>query len=74
MIDIIYKTVKLSHLKKLLVILDINNLMSQVIFIFSDLILKKQIIVSSTSFGFWEKQISKKTLPGGMSSFLLDRM
>ena len=74
MIDIIYKTVKLSHLKKLLVILDINNLMSQVIFIFSDLILKNQIIVSSTCFGFWEKQISEKILPGGMSSFLLDRM
>ena len=50
MIDIIYKTVKLSHLKKLQIIQNMKNLMFQVIFIFSDWILIKQIIVSSTSF------------------------
>ena len=36
MIDIIHETVKPSHLKKLQIIKNINNLMSQVIFIFSD--------------------------------------
>ena len=35
-IDIIYKTVKLSHLKKLQITQNIKNLMFQVIFIFSD--------------------------------------
>ena len=35
MIDIIYKTVKPSHLQKLQIIQNINNLMFQVIFIFS---------------------------------------
>ena len=48
MIDIICKTVKPSHLKELHIIQNIKNLMFQVIFIFSDLILTKQIIVSST--------------------------
>ena len=36
MIDIIYKTVKPSHLEKLQIIKNINNLMFQVIFIFSE--------------------------------------
>ena len=36
MIDIIYKDVKPSHLKKLQIIQHIKNLMFQVIFIFSD--------------------------------------
>ena len=36
MIDIIYKTVKPSHLKKLQNMQDIKNQMFQVIFIFSD--------------------------------------
>ena len=36
MVDIIYKTVKPSHLKKLQIIQNIKNLMSQLIFIFSD--------------------------------------
>ena len=36
MIDIIYETVKPSHLKKLQIIQNMNNLMFQVIFIFSD--------------------------------------
>ena len=39
MVDIIYKTVKPSPLKKLQVIQNIKNLMFQVIFIFSDWIL-----------------------------------
>ena len=47
LIDIIYKTVKLSHLEKLQIMQNINKLMFQVIFIFSDWILIKQIIVSS---------------------------
>ena len=36
LIDIIHKTVKLSHLEKLQIIQNINKLMFQVIFIFSD--------------------------------------
>ena len=36
LIDIIHKTVKPSHLEKLQIIQNINNLMFQVIFIFSD--------------------------------------
>ena len=36
MIDAIYKTVKPSQLRKLQIIQNINNLMFQVIFIFSD--------------------------------------
>ena len=71
MIDIIYKTVKPSHLKKLQIIQNIKNLMFQAIFIFSDLILIKQIIVSSTPFCCWGKQIFERMLPGGMSNFLL---
>ena len=35
-VDIIYKTVKASHLKKLQIIQNRNNLMFQVIFKFSD--------------------------------------
>ena len=48
LIDIIHKTVKPSHLEKLQITQNINKLMLQVIFIFSDWILIKQIIVSST--------------------------
>ena len=36
MIDIIFKIVKPSHLKKSQIIQNVNNLMFQVIFIFSD--------------------------------------
>ena len=36
MIEIIYKTVELSHLEKLQIIQNVNNLMFQVIFILSD--------------------------------------
>ena len=45
MIDIIYKTVKPSHLKKLQITQNLEILMFQVIFIFSDWILIKEIIV-----------------------------
>ena len=48
LIQIIYKAVKLSHSEKLKIIQNINKLILQVIFIFSDWILIKQIIVSST--------------------------
>ena len=48
LIDIIYKTVKPSHLKKLQIVQNINELMFQAILIFSDWILIKKIIVSST--------------------------
>ena len=50
LIDIVHRTVKPSHLEKLQIIEDINKLMVQVIFVFSELILVKQIIVSSTPF------------------------
>ena len=59
MVNAICKTVKPSHLKKLQILQNIHNLMSQVIFIFSDLILIKQIIVSSTISGVGEKKFSK---------------
>ena len=67
MINIVYKTVKPSHLKKLQTIQNIKNLMFQVIFIFSDWILIKQILVFFTP--FWGKQIFE--IPGGISNFLL---
>ena len=44
-----------------------------VIFIFSDWILIKQIIVSSVPFCFWGKQILERMVPGGMSNFSLPR-
>ena len=48
LIEIIHKTVKPSHLEKLLIIQNITKLMYQVIFKLCDSILVKQIIVSST--------------------------
>ena len=39
-----------------------------VIFIFSDWVMIKQIIVSSTPFYCWGKQIFERMLPGGMSN------
>ena len=72
-IDIIYKTLKPLHLKKMQIIQNIKNLIFHVIFIFSDWILIKQIKVSSTPFCCWEKQIFERMLPGGMSNFLLPR-
>ena len=72
MIDIIYKTVMPSHLKKLQIILKIKSLMFQVIFIFSDWILIKQsfflhpfLLLVETDF--------RKILPGRTSNFLLSR-
>ena len=61
--DITYKTVKSSHLEKLQTLENVNNLMFQVIFIFSDLILIKQIIVFSTPFCLGETDL-QKILPG----------
>ena len=71
MIDINYKSVKLSPMKKSQIIQNINNLMFQVIFTLSDGILIKQIIVFSTPFCCSSKQILEKKLPGGMCNFVL---
>ena len=59
LIDIIYKTVKPLHLKKLQIVQNINELMFQAILIFSDWILIKQIIVSSTLFVLGETDFQK---------------
>ena len=59
LIDIIYKTVKPPHLKKLQIVHNINELMFQAILIFSDWILIKQIIVSSTLFVLGETDFQK---------------
>ena len=59
LIDITRKTVKPSHLEKLQIIQNINKLMFQVIFIFSDRILIKQIIISSTPFVLGETDFQK---------------
>ena len=69
LINIIHKTVKPSHLEKLQIIQNINKLMFQVIFIFSDWILIKQIIVSSTPFVLGETDF-QKILPGVLSGGL----
>ena len=53
---------------------NINKLMFQAIFIFSDWILIKQIIVSSTPFCCWGKQIFENMLPEGTSNFLLPKV
>ena len=63
MIDIIYKTVKhlkKSHLKKLQIKQNINNLMIQVILIFSDWLLIKEILTYSNSFYYWGKRDFRK--------------
>ena len=59
-IDIIYETVKLTRLKKEQIIQKTNNLIFQVIFVFFDWSLIKQIIVFSTPFCRWGKEIFKK--------------
>ena len=69
LIDIIHKTVKPSHLEKLQIIQNINKLMFQVNFIFSDWILIKQIIVSSTPFVLGETDF-QNILPGVLSGGL----
>ena len=65
LIDIIYKTLRPSDLKKLQIIQNIINLVFQVISIFSNSILIKQIITFSTPFYCWGKHIFKKDLPRG---------
>ena len=70
LIDIIYKTVKPSHLEKLKIIQNINNLMFQIVFIFSDWILIKQTIVFSTPFCLGETDF-QKILPGVFSGELI---
>ena len=57
MADIIYKTLKPSHLKIYQIIQNIKDQMFQVIFKFSEWIYIKQIIVSSTPFWCWGKEI-----------------
>ena len=69
LIDIIYKTVKPSHLEKLQIIQNVNKLMFQVIFIFSDWILIEQIIASSTPSVLGETDF-QKILPGVLSGGL----
>ena len=61
-------------MKNLQIMQNIKNLMFQVIFIFSDRILIKKIIVSCTPFCWWGKQILKRMLPGGMRNFLLPKV
>ena len=69
LIDIIRKTLKSSHVEKWQIIQNINKLMFQVIFILSDLILLKQIIVSSNTFVLGETNF-QKALPGILSGGL----
>ena len=59
LIDIIYKTVKPSHLEKLQIIQNVNKIMFQVIFIFSDWILIEQIMASSNRFVLGETDFQK---------------
>ena len=69
LIDIIHKAIKPSYLEKLQIIQNINKLMFQVIFIFSDWILIKQIIVSSNIFVLGETDFQKYlpvVLSGGL--------
>ena len=70
MVDIIYKTLKSSHLKKLQIIENINNLMFQIIFIFSERLLIKQIIVYSTPFCYWGRTLLKMPRINAFSSNL----
>ena len=69
LIDTIYKTVKPSHLEKLQIMQNVNKLMFQVIFIFSDWIWIEQIIASSTSSVLGETDF-QKILPGVLSGGL----
>ena len=50
---------------------NMKKLTFEVIFLFYDSVLIKQIIVSSTPFCCWEKKIFEKMLPWGMSNFFL---
>ena len=71
MIDVIYKTVYPSHLKELQTVQNIKILIFEVILIFSDWILVKQIVIFSTPFCLWGKQIFDRTLPREISNSLL---
>ena len=64
LVDIILKTVKRSHLENLQIIQNINKLMFQVIFIFFDRILIKQIIVFAPPLWFLRESEFQKILPG----------
>ena len=66
LIDIIYKTVKPSHLAKLQIIQNVNKIMFQVIFIFSDWMLIEQIMASSNRFVLGETDF-QKIIPGVLS-------
>ena len=66
LIDIIHKTVKPSHLEKLQIIQNVNKLMFQVIFVFSDWTLLKKIIFSFTQ---WVKQFSNPPSSWGKQIF-----
>ena len=69
MIDIIYKSVKPSQLEKLQIIQNIKKLMFRILLIFSDWILLKQIIVSSTTL-FLGETYFQKILPGVLNGLL----
>ena len=69
MIDIIYKSVKPSQLEKLQIIQNIKKLMFRILLIFSDWILLKQIIVSSTTLFLGETDF-QKILPGVLNGLL----
>ena len=69
LIDNIHKTVKPSHFEKLQLIQSINKVMFQVIFILSDWVLIKQIIVCSTPFALGETDF-KENLAGVLSGGL----
>ena len=61
LIDIIHKTVKPSHLEKLQIIQNINKLMFQVIFIFSDWILIKKNHSFLQPFGLGGNRFSRNS-------------
>ena len=69
LVNIIYKTVNPSHLEELEIIRNVNKLMFQVIFIFSDWILTDQIIAWSPPSVLGETDF-QKTLPGVLSGGL----
>ena len=73
MIDIIYKTAKPSHLKKLQILQNINNLMFQVIFIFFLFNSDKSNHIFFHTFLRFEETYFLKMLTEGMSIFPLPR-
>ena len=71
LIDFISKIEKPAHLKKLQIVQKIYILMFQVTF--SDQILIKRIIIPSTIFCCWGKQIFKKMISGEMNNLMNDK-